>query len=138
MAIKADELQKAYDILSRFERQLIEAKEFKWDYITDRVAASKVTLWRNKDFKAEYDRVQGLVKGYIHGEKEYSLERSQASQTEKQIKLLKDRIQQLEKELERERERLAYAAMIARQNNIDPMRFIDKSPLSAALTKAVE
>lgn len=93
MVIKAEELQKAYDILSRFERQLIKAKEFKWDYITDRVAASKVTLWRNKDFKAEYDRVQGLVKGYIHGEKEYSLERSQASQTEKQIKLLKDRIQ---------------------------------------------
>ena len=136
MAIKAEELQKAYDILSRFERQLIEAKKFKWDYITDRVAASKVTLWRNKDFKAEYDRVQGLVKGYIHGDKEYSLERSQASETEKQIKLLKDRIEHLEKELDRERERLAYAAMIARQSNIDPMQFIDKSPLSVALTKA--
>jgi len=138
MAIKAEELQKAYDILSHFERQLIEAKKFKWDYITDRVEASKVTLWRNKDFKAEYTRVQAIVKGYIHGEKEYSLERSQATQTEMQIKLLKDRIKQLEKELERERERLAYAAMVARQNNIDPMRFIDKSPLSAALTKARE
>lgn len=138
MAIKAEVLQKAYNILAHFERQLIEAKEFKWDYITDRAAASKVTLWRNKDFKAEYDRVQAIVKGYIHGEKEYSLERSQASQTEKQIKFLKDRIEQLEKELNRERERLAYATMVARQNNIDPMRFIDESPLSATLTKANE
>ncbi len=47
------------------------------------------------------------------------------------------RVKELEDERDRERERLAYASMVARRNNIDPEQFNEKSPLLRANEKKV-
>lgn len=133
MATKQEEFEQAFRILSHFERQLIPAEEFGWDYITARVKPSKPTLWRNIDFRVEFDRVKKLIKAYKAGKSMYDLDRSKVSEKDAQIKKLQEKISVLESQLSRERERLAYAAVVARRENIDPMKFEEDSPLLAAL-----
>lgn len=132
MTTSKEQFEKAFSILSQFERQLIEASEFSWSYFTSRVTASKATLWRNVEFRFEFNRVAELVKGYKSGLAAYSLEKSKDSVKDVKIKRLEEEISGLKSELSRERERLAYAAMVARRNNIDPIMFIDESPMISA------
>jgi hypothetical protein len=133
MAVSKEELNKAFSILSGFERQKIPSEEFGWSYITQRVQASKTTLWRNSDFRFEFDRVKKLVKEYKDGKLMYDLEVSRESVKDSEINKLKRRVEVLESLLNRERERLAYASVVARRQNIDPMKFEEESPLLAAL-----
>jgi len=132
MTTSKNDLNKAFSLLSQFERQLIDPAEFRWNYITNRVKASKATLWRNYEFRKEFTRVKDLVKDYKAGFAEYSLEKSKESVKDQEIAKLKAKIRQLESELNRERERLAYAAMVARRRNIDPNDFLEESPLMRA------
>ena len=67
MATSQEDFEKAFGILSQFERQLISEDEFCWEYITERVVPSKPTLWRNTEFRDEFDRVKRLVKAYKEG-----------------------------------------------------------------------
>jgi len=138
MSTSKDQWKIAFDLLSKFERRLISPAEFKWQYFIDNVGASKPTLWRNKDFKIEFKRVQKLVKQYKTKNIEYSLERSKMSIKDQEIEKLKAKIEELKKERDRERERLAYAAMVARRHNIDPEQFNEKSPLLKANEKKTE
>lgn len=137
MATTKDQWETAFDLLSKFERGLIKPEEFKWQYFIDNVGASKPTLWRNEEFKLEFHRVQKLVKQYKTKNIEYSLERSKQSLQDQEIEQLKARVKELEDERDRERERLAYASMVARRNNIDPEQFNEKSPLLRANEKKV-
>lgn len=132
MATTKEQWDQAFSLLSMFERQLIAPKEFKWQYFIDQVGASKATLWRNDKFRDEFERIQALVRQYKNTEIGYSIERSQDSRKDQEIATLKERIKELEAERDRERERLAYAAMIARRHNIDPNEFTDRSPLLKA------
>jgi len=128
-----EEFEKAFKILSQFERQLISPDEFGWEYITDRVQPSKPKLWRNIDFRFEFERIKNLVKVYRSGNKKYDLNASKESAKDVEIKKLKAKIDTLESQLSRERERLAYAAVIARRSNIDPNKFDQESPLLGAI-----
>jgi hypothetical protein len=133
VATSKEEFDQAFKILSQFERQLIAPEEFGWEYITDRVKPSKPTLWRNTDFRFEFERIKNLVKAYRSGKKQYDLNESKESVKDIEIKKLKMKVANLESQLSRERERLAYAAVVARRNNIDPMKFEYESPLLGAI-----
>ena len=133
MATSKEEFEKAFGILSKFERQLIPAEEFGWDYITERVKHSKPTLWRNADFRFEFDRIKKLVKEYKKGKQVYDLQASKESVKDAEIRKLKDRVSALEELLHKERERLAYAAVVARRHNVDPVKFELESPLLGAM-----
>lgn len=135
MATSKEDFDAAFKILSQFERQLIPATEFGWDYITDRVTPSKTTLWRSLDFRTEFVRVQELVRGYKSGKSAYDLDASKKSAKDAEIAKLRKRIDELESQLSRERERLAYAAVVARRKNIDPISFEEESPLLVAIAR---
>ena len=135
MAVSKAQWNLAFELLGRFERQLIGPELFKWDYFIEQVSCSKPTLWRNKLFKEEFQRVQRLVREYKGKNIEYSIERSKMSQKDQEIQKLKDRIKVLEDERDRERERLVYASMVARRRNIDPEEFTERSPLRKANEK---
>lgn len=132
MATTQAQWDKAFDILSRFERRLIEPEHFSWDYFLERLEPSKATLWRNKEFRSEFERIKKLVKDYRNKDIDYSLERSLESKKDSRIKELERQVQELTDQLDRERERLAYASMVARRKNIDPETFIESSPLRKA------
>ncbi|ELL0571683.1 hypothetical protein Q6U63_000970 [Vibrio fluvialis] len=133
MATTQEEFESAFKILSQFERQLIPAQEFGWEYITSRVKPSKPTLWRNREFRDEFVRVKKLVGAYKEGKAVYDLNASKESTKDAEINKLKRKIEELESQLSRERERLAYAAVVARRENIDPIKFEEESPLLGAI-----
>lgn len=133
MATTKEEFESAFKILSQFERQLIPAHEFGWEYITSRVKPSKATLWRNLEFRDEFVRVKKLVGAYKKGKAGYDLNASKESTKDAEINKLKRKIEELESQLSRERERLAYAAVVARRENIDPIKFEENSPLLGAI-----
>lgn len=131
MAVSDKEWGKAFDLLSKFERRLLDPDLFKWDYFTEELNRGKATLWRNKEFKQEFLRVKDLIKKYKNGA-DYSLEKSLESVKDSRIKELEQQVQELTNQLDRERERLAYASIIARRKNIDPNDFLEDSPLREA------
>lgn len=133
MTTTKEQFESAFKILSHFERQVIPAAEFSWGYITSRVKPSKTTLWRNREFRDEFERVKKLVRAYKYGKADYDLNTSKESAKDLQIRQLKRKVQDLESLLSRERERLAYAAVVARRENIDPIKFDQDCPLLAAL-----
>lgn len=133
MAIKQEELDKAHEILRQFERKDIDHSEFCWKYITDRVNASKTSLWRNTDFKEEFERIKMLMKAYAKKQKSFNHETIKKSHDEAKIARLEREVIELKAQLHRERERLAYAQMIARQNGLDPLEFMESSPLNLGI-----
>lgn len=135
MATKKEDFEAAFSILSQFERQVIPSKEFGWEYITSRVKPSKPTLWRNLEFRDEFNRVQKLIRAYREGKAEYDLEVSKMSVKDAEIERLKKQINHLQEQLSVERERLSYAAVVARRQNIDPILFELQSPLIAAVAR---
>lgn len=135
MATKKEDFEAAFSILSQFERQVIPSKEFGWEYITSRVKPSKPTLWRNLEFRDEFNRVQKLIRAYREGKAEYDLEASKISVKDAEIEKLKKQINHLQEQLSAERERLSYAAVVARRQNIDPILFELQSPLIAAVAR---
>ncbi|GGB87450.1 hypothetical protein GCM10011352_11750 [Marinobacterium zhoushanense] len=138
MATSKEQWNLAYDLLSQFERELIDPALFKWDYFIENVGASKQTFMRNKEFNDEFKRVRNLVRQYKNSNASYSLERSLKSKKDQEIDQLKEQITHLEKELDRAREQLAYACLIARRNNIDPDLFMERSPLLRSNIKPKE
>jgi tRNA uridine 5-carbamoylmethylation protein Kti12 len=139
MATSKNQWETAHQLLSQFERELIEPSLFKWDYFVEKVGASKQTFLRNKEFINEFKRVRTLVKKYKKSNIGYSLERSQKSKNDQEIEALKSRIKEIEQERDRAREQISYAVLIARRNNIDPDLFIEASPLlrSQSLVKEI-
>ena len=130
MTTSTEQWGKAFSVLQQFERQLIDPSDFGWKYITDKSGVSKPTLWRNKEFEKEFQRIKGIVKSYARGEKQFvSLKAARDRDRDHQIEMLKAQVQELTKQLNRERERLIYASMIARRKNIDPAEFLDDSPV---------
>lgn len=128
-----EQWDKAFSVLQQFERQLIDPSSFGWKYITEKSGVSKPTLWRNKEFEKEFQRIKGVIKGYSQGEKKFdqetSLKAARDRDRDQQIEVLKAQVQELKRQLNRERERLIYASMIARRKNIDPSEFLDDSPV---------
>lgn len=133
MTIPAEQWDKAFSILQQFERQLIDPSCFGWKFITETSGVSKPTLWRNKEFEKEFQRIKEVVKSYARGEKQFdqevSLKAAKDRDRDHQIDVLKAQVQELTRQLNRERERLIYASMIARRKNIDPAEFLDESPV---------
>jgi len=138
MAVSKDQWNEAFQLLSRFERKIIDPSLYSWDYLVEQTGISKPTLWRNSEFKSEHQRIKKLVDRYIKTNADYDLENSQLSKKDQEIKKLKERILELEQQLDHERERLAYAAMIARRNNIEPSKFEQESPLIKATQIAIK
>lgn len=107
---------------------------FCWKYITEQAGVSKATLWRNKEFESEFQRVKEIVKDYaISGKKfdqEKTIKAAKERDKDRQIEELKAKLDELNRQLSRERERLVYASLIARRKNIDPAEFMDDSPLN--------
>ncbi len=135
MATSDKQWNKAFNILSEFERQLISPELFKWDYFLEKLSVSKATLWRNQEFRDEFNKVRKLCDKYKKGT-DYSLEKSLDADKDIKIKRLEATIEELRQQLDRERERLAYATMIARQKDIDPNEFLENSPLVEHKPKA--
>ncbi len=138
MAVSQEKWDQAFQLLSQFERKVIDPSLFKWKYFEEVLGISKPTLWRNKDFLSEHTRVGELVDKYKNKKVDYDIEQSKISIKDQQISDLKARIISLEQQLDHERERLAYAAIIARQADIDPVRFMEQSPLLKAQFKEKE
>ncbi|WP_420600317.1 hypothetical protein [Neptuniibacter sp.] len=133
MAMKRHELDEALDILNDFKKQKIHHSEFGWRYITDRVKPSKSTLDRNKEFMHLFAEVKKLVKIYAKKGKIFNHDDVKKSHEEVKIANLEREIEDLKAQLARERERLAYAQMVARQNGLDPTAFMENSPLNPGL-----
>ncbi|MCF5746076.1 hypothetical protein BVY11_06795 [Pseudomonas amygdali pv. morsprunorum] len=133
MTTKADQWTQAFALLQRFERQIVMPNLFSWKYITDQCGISKATLWRNKQFEAEYQRIKAIVTSYALGASDFNLEESISNakdlQKDKQIEKLKAQVAELTQQLNRERERLIYASLIARRKNIDPGEFMEQVPI---------
>ncbi|MCY1286383.1 hypothetical protein D9M69_336980 [compost metagenome] len=133
VTIPAEQWDKAFSILQQFERQLIPPSFFGWKFITEKCGVSKPTLWRNKEFEKEFQRIKEVVKSYVRGEKhfdqEISLKAARDRDRDHQIEMLKAQVEELTRQLNRERERVLYASMIARRKNIDPAEFLDESPV---------
>jgi multidrug efflux pump subunit AcrA (membrane-fusion protein) len=134
MATRAEQWDQAFALLDKFERQLIEPSAYRWAYITAQTGVSKPTLWRNQEFEREYQRVKILVKAYALGEKQFdqvqSIKAAREREKDQQIEDLKAAVIALNEQLSRERERLVYAALIARRRNIDPEDFLERCPLN--------
>lgn len=139
MATTQEQWDDAFALLSKFERQLIQPSNFSWKYITDKIGVSKATLWRNKNFESEFQRVKELVKAYALGEKHFDQVKSVSAAKERdkdrQIEELKAKVDDLSKQLSRERERLVFASLVARRKNIDPAEFLENSPLHRKVGK---
>ena len=132
MAVSKEKWSEAFQLLSQFERKIIGPSEFSWAYLVSELGISKPTMWRNTEFRSEHERVSKLVNKYKNKKTDYDLETSKLSKKDQEITKLKQRIISLEQELDHERERLAYAAFIARQKNIDPNLFEKETPLIKA------
>lgn len=133
MTTKADQWTQAFGLLQKFERQIVMPKMFSWKYITDQCGISKATLWRNKEFEAEYQRIKVIVNSYAQGASDFNLEKSISNakdlEKDRQIEKLKAQVADLTQQLNRERERLIYASVIARRKNIDPGDFMEQVPV---------
>lgn len=133
MTTKADQWTQAFALLQKFERQIVMPNLFSWKYITDQCGISKATLWRNKEFETEYQRIKAIVSSYALGTSDFNLEKSISNakdvEKDKQIEELKAKVADLTQQLNRERERLIYASLIARRKNIDPGEFMDQVPV---------
>ncbi|SMG64652.1 conserved hypothetical protein [methanotrophic bacterial endosymbiont of Bathymodiolus sp.] len=138
MAVSKEKWGEAFQLLYQFERKIIDPSEFSWAYLVSELGISKPTMWRNAEFRSEHDRVSKLVNKYKNKQADYDLETSKLSKKDQEIAELKQRIISLEQELDHERERLAYAALIARQNNIDPNLFEKETPLIKARAVAAK
>lgn len=136
MATSKEKWDEVFQVLSEFERQTLDSSDFNWKFLVERTGVSKPTLWRNKEFRSEHERIGKLVQKYREGKAQYDLEKSQLSKKDQEIKDLKERIASLEKALDHERERLAYASLVARQNDLDPRKFCEESPLIAVKSNA--
>ncbi|EGH12247.1 MULTISPECIES: hypothetical protein [Pseudomonas syringae group] len=142
MTTKADQWTQAFALLQRFERQIVMPNLFSWKYITDQCGISKATLWRNKQFEAEYQRIKAIVNSYTLGASDFNLEKSifnaKDLEKDKQIEKLKAQVADLTQQLNRERERLIYASLIARRKNIDPGEFMDQVPVRRGAAKQAQ
>ncbi|WP_312205727.1 hypothetical protein [Pseudomonas kuykendallii] len=140
MTISTQHWQVAFSTLQQFERQLIAPNLFSWNYIVEVCGISKPTLWRNKEFSSEFQRIKILTKNYVRGEQCFdqvtSLKAARDRERDQQIEKLKAQVEELTSLLNRERERVLYASMIARRKNIDPAEFLDGTPLFRLSTKA--
>mgnify|MGYP000255751266 CR=1 FL=1 len=138
MAVSKEKWNQAFQLLSQFERKVLDPSLFKWEYFEEVLGISKPTFWRNEGFRSEHSRVRKLVNKYKNNNADYDIEQSKLSIKDQQITDLKARIINLEQQLDNERERLAYAAIVARQADIDPDRFMKQSPLLKAKSKEKE
>ena len=142
VTISANQWDVAFSTLQQFERQLISPELFCWNYMVEKCGISKPTLWRNKDFVREFQRVKSLTKNYAGGEQYFdqvvSLETARIREYDQQIVKLKAQVEELTRQLSRERERVLYASMIARRKNIDPAEFLEETPLFRKAGKAAK
>ena len=133
MTISRKQWDVAFSIILKFERQLVSPELFSWDYFIKESGISKPTLWRNKDFVNEFQRVKNLTKNYVNGDENFdqvvSLKAARDRERDEQIERLKAQVKELSKQLSRERERVLYASVIARRKNIDPVEFLEDTPL---------
>lgn len=133
MAMSKEQLELAKTILRRFKNKDLPPDQFSWDYIASEVGAHRTTLYRHEDIKEDYALAKKLVAKHKKMERGLNSERIHKGELEHQIDTLKKAIADLENQLARERERLAYASLVARQKGIDPVAFLDESPLGIAV-----
>lgn len=133
MTVKEPEIQKVFEILNKFERQVIDPSEFGWEYLVQSSGISKSTLWRYKSgtgVRTIYNRYievkEHLKQARKYGNL-YSLEKSKRLKDDQKILKLEKENEDLRKENDRLREQLTYAASVARRKNLNPTEFF-KSP----------
>lgn len=135
MAMSLEQIELAKTILRRFKNKDLPPDKFSWDFIASEVGVNRTTLYRHQDIKEDYALAKKLVAKHKKMERGLNSERIRKGELEHQIDTLKKTIETLEEQLARERERLAYAALVARRKGIDPLEFIDGSPLGIAVQK---
>lgn len=135
MAMSKKQIELARTILRRFKNKDIPPENFGWNFIASEVGVNRTTLYRHQDIREDYALAKRLVAKHKKMERGLNIERIHKGELEHQIDTLKQKIASLEQQLARERERLAYATLVARKNDIDPFEFLDGSPLSVAIQK---
>lgn len=135
MAMSQEQIELAKTILRRFKNKDLPPDQFSWSFIASEVGVNRTTLYRHQDIKEDYALAKKLVAKHKKMERGLNSERIRKGELEHQIDTLKKTINDLQSQLDRERERLAYATLIARQKGIDPTAFIDESPLGIAVQK---
>lgn len=135
MSMSKEQIELAKTILRRFKNKDLPPNQFSWNYIASEVGVNRTTLYRHQDIKEDYALTKKLVAKHKKMERGLNIERIHKGELEHQIDTLKQKNVTLEQQLARERERLAYATLVARKNNIDPFEFLDNSPLSIAIQK---
>lgn len=135
MAMTRKQIDLALTILRRFETKDLPYSEFGWKYIADAVGVNRTTLYRNDDINERYAVVKKLVSKYKKVARGFDQEIINKTELEIRVEKLQGEIDDLKRQLARERERLAYAQVVARKKDIDPLDFIDNTPLASAITK---
>ncbi len=125
----------ALTILRRFKTKDLLPKDFGWNYIANEVSVNRTTLYRNEEIRENFALVKKIVAKHKKEARGLNQERIEKGELEHKIDILKEKVSSLEKQLARERERLTYATLAARKKGIDPLDFLDKTPLSSAITK---
>ncbi|MDQ2077472.1 hypothetical protein [Marinimicrobium sp. ABcell2] len=134
MAMRKDQKEFALTILRRFKTKDLPPKDFGWNYIANEVGVNRTTLYRNDSIRETYALVRTIVSKHKKEARGLNQERIEKGELEHKIDTLNETINDLEKQLNRERERLVYATLVARKKDIDPLEFLDKTPLSSAIT----
>lgn len=135
MAMSKKQKNLALTILRRFKTKDLLPKDFGWNYIANEVGVNRTTLYRNEEIRETFALVKKIVAKHKKEARGLNQERIEKGELEHMIDTLKEKVTDLEKQLARERERLTYATLVARKRDIDPLEFLDKTPLSTAITK---
>jgi len=135
MAMSKKQKDLALTILRRFKTKDLLPKDFGWNYIANEVGVNRTTLYRNEEIRETFALVKKIVAKHKKEARGLNQERIEKGELEHMIDTLKEKVTDLEKQLARERERLTYATLVARKRDIDPLEFLDKTPLSTAITK---
>ncbi len=135
MAMTEEQKDKAREILRRFKTNDLPPDNFTWDYIAEQVGVNRTTLYRNEDIKELYAQVKVINKKHKAKARGLVHEHIAEGEKEREIEKLKDKIEQLEAKLARERERIMYATHVAQNSDIDPLAFWDSHPLSPTVVK---
>lgn len=138
MAMTQKQIDLALTILRRFETKDLPYSDFGWKYLTDAVGVNRTTLYRNDHINERYVVVKKLVAKYKKVARGFNQEIIDKTELEIRVEKLQAEIDDLKGQLARERERLAYAQLVARKKNIDPTEFMERTPLSSAITKKFE
>jgi len=117
---------KAMLILDRFDRGVISATNFTWEYIAEKVGCSRQTLWRDQEIYLRYGELSNKLSSKKKVKNDERQNARRASEKER-LSLYKEKVSDLENKLEVAQIRIIELQRILLQNDIDPYQVFTRS-----------